>query len=154
MEDKRNSFLNGCKKNKIDDPWNYVKTLYLQGLSCNALSELFLEKYQIRVSAKHLSENIRKMGILRGYKERKLNAMKMGRMVYVKKPAHQLYKRKSISAKMRAEIMYRDKYRCILCGNGPKNGYSIEVHHINGPESAYDNLEVLCFECHRGKHSK
>ena len=153
MSDKRYSFMTGCYAHNIVKPHEFVKNLYVdKRMSCNAISEYLLKKYDIQVSAKHLSDIIKQFGVLRNYKERKLNAIKQGRMIYYRKPTHEKYKSGGISAKQRSKVLNRDKYICQLCGNGPKTGYSLEIHHKNGTSSDLDNLQTLCYLCHRGLH--
>ena len=47
-----------------------------------------------------------------------------------------------------SQALYRDNYRCVLCGST----YGIQVHHIVGRgvggTSELNNLAVLCIECH------
>src|SRR4051812_8135148 len=30
----------------------------------------------------------------------------------------------------RSAVFERDNYRCVICGNGPHNGFRIDAHHI------------------------
>jgi len=153
FEDKRYKFLNACKNIGINEPYKIIIDKYKTGMSCAEIAEMFLNCYNITVSSRYLSERIKKEGLLRSYSERKHNAIKRGRMVYYKKPIHERYKTNSMSVKTRLEVLQRDNNACIMCGNGPKTGYSIELHHINGPESTSENLQTLCFLCHRGLHA-
>lgn len=55
----------------------------------------------------------------------------------------------------RAQILRRDKYKCIRCGS--RKG--LEVHHIHPLESGgapftQANLETLCRDCHLRHHDK
>lgn len=47
-------------------------------------------------------------------------------------------------------IFKRDKYRCVVCGNGRHNGYEIHADHITprskGGKSIVDNGQTLCSE--------
>lgn len=60
--------------------------------------------------------------------------------------------RKSLSVRKRFFIFKRDKYRCHICG---ASGVQLEVDHIvpvaEGESDALDNLQILCFNCNRGK---
>ncbi len=152
LEDKRFKFLNACNKVGINDPYQLIIEKYKNGDSCNVISEFFLERYSISVSAKYLAEKIKEAGIMRSYSERKKNAINKGRMIYRKKPIHELYKTNSIGVKTRLQVLQRDNNACVMCGNGPKTGYSIELHHKKGKESISNNLQTLCFLCHRGLH--
>lgn len=50
--------------------------------------------------------------------------------------------------KVKEVIFKRDKYRCIICGNGRHNGYEIHADHITprskGGESTVNNGQTLC----------
>lgn len=135
------------------NPGEYLAKLYKSGKSCNEITELLKDRHNITITARALADRIRKETPIRGKKEAKNNAIKSGRMVYFKKPEHQKYYSKGISARIRSEVFIRDEYKCTKCGNGPKNGYSIEIHHKNGPNNDMENLETLCFQCHRGLHA-
>lgn len=47
-------------------------------------------------------------------------------------------------------IFKRDKYRCVVCGNGRHNGYEIHADHITprskGGKSTVENGQTLCSE--------
>lgn len=135
------------------NPMEYLCKLYEKGLSANEISEKLLEDYKIKITCKHLSNKIGAIMPLRSYKERKLNAIKRGRMVYFKKPESMKDSIKSISIRTRTEVLYRDGFKCQHCGNSPANGAILELHHINGKESVMDNLLTLCVLCHRGLHA-
>ncbi len=51
----------------------------------------------------------------------------------------------------RAQILYRDAYRCVLCGHAAH-----EVDHIvpvaDGGTDAPANLRSLCHACHANRH--
>jgi 5-methylcytosine-specific restriction endonuclease McrA len=147
------TFIDACDANRLINPWQIVENLYKQGSSCNEISEMFINKYNIKVSSKHLSDYIKEKGLLRSHSERKLNAIQRGRMIYHKKPIHEKYKSGSLSANTRIKVMQRDDFKCTLCGNSPKTGATLEIHHINGNSSELDNLQTLCYLCHRGLHS-
>ena len=66
-------------------------------------------------------------------------------------------KRKTITAKIRLEVITRDNFTCRNCGRSPVTypGLSLEVDHIepfalNGAD-ALDNFQTLCQLCNRGK---
>ena len=68
-----------------------------------------------------------------------------------------------LSPKLRNEILQKNNYRCMFCGNGVSDGARLEVHHIisrslinklhldptllKNPK----NLCAACFSCNRGK---
>jgi 5-methylcytosine-specific restriction endonuclease McrA len=59
--------------------------------------------------------------------------------------------RNKLSLKLRFEILKRDNFKCILCGDN----YQLEIDHImpivNGGKTEKENLRTLCFRCNRGK---
>jgi hypothetical protein len=69
-------------------------------------------------------------------------------------------KRKSISTKLRLEVMNRDKFKCKLCGKSPANdvGIQLEIDHavslFNGGSNEIENLQTLCNLCNNGKKNK
>lgn len=66
-------------------------------------------------------------------------------------------KREPIGLSLRYEILNRDKFKCVLCGNTSKES-RLEVDHIvpvsSGGKTTRKNLRTLCFKCNRGKGSK
>lgn len=63
--------------------------------------------------------------------------------------------RKSITEKMRYQILERDGHRCKSCGHTVDDGVKLQVDHIIpvdwGGKTELDNLETLCEGCNRGK---
>ena len=55
------------------------------------------------------------------------------------------------STKVRAEILRRDGYKCVLCGRGRRDGVELVVDHITpkdkGGSGSVDNGQTLCMEC-------
>lgn len=49
---------------------------------------------------------------------------------------------------LKAKIFKRDKYRCVICGKGPKEGVEIHVDHIKpkdlGGTATLENGQTLC----------
>lgn len=137
------------------NPGEYLARLYKKGMSCNEIAEKLLADHNISITARGLSERIRLETPLRGKQAAKLNAIKRGRMVYYKKPEHEKYKGKMINLTLRLNIFQRDNHACQICGNGPANNHTIEIHHIdfNPKNNAPENLKTLCFLCHRGTHA-
>lgn len=66
------------------------------------------------------------------------------------------YGRQPIPRKLRHEIFKRDGYRCRECG-ASKDETSLEIDHIlpvaKGGTNDIDNLQTLCRECNRMKHT-
>ena len=150
--DKRFRFWYACQDAGITEPEAYMGQLYINGMSCDEIAEKLLADHQVTVDKRNIGNYIKKMGIVRNKSEARFLAMKKKRVVYKKKPEHEKYYAKQIGLKRRMEILERDKFTCKLCGNGRHNGYSVEIHHKDGPENNWDNLETRCWMCHRGKH--
>lgn len=66
------------------------------------------------------------------------------------------YGRQPIPRKLRHEVFKRDGYRCRECGSS-KDETSLEIDHIvpvaKGGTNDIDNLQTLCRECNRMKHT-
>jgi CRISPR/Cas system Type II protein with McrA/HNH and RuvC-like nuclease domain len=71
-------------------------------------------------------------------------------------------KRKTISPKIRLEVLKRDNYTCRICGKSPAkypeldlDVVELEVDHITpfskGGEDSLNNFQTLCRRCNRGK---
>ncbi len=60
--------------------------------------------------------------------------------------------------KVRASVIKRDQYRCVMCGQRPADDFNVQlhVHHIipweDGGLSERKNLITLCHTCHTGLH--
>lgn len=56
-----------------------------------------------------------------------------------------------IRPKLRFQVLSRDKFKCVYCGNIEK----LEVDHViplsKGGKTIKENLQTLCYECNRGK---
>jgi hypothetical protein len=59
---------------------------------------------------------------------------------------------------VRFDVLKRDGYKCIICGNSAKDGSKLEVDHIIprslGGGNEPNNLQTLCFKCNRGRSNK
>lgn len=64
-------------------------------------------------------------------------------------------KSRSLSPKIRYEVLLRDGFKCQYCGNTQFDGTKLEIDHIvpysKGGSNDKDNLITSCFECNRGK---
>lgn len=58
----------------------------------------------------------------------------------------------------RIAVLVRDGLRCRLCGRGADDGIQLEIDHVHpqskGGPGTLDNLQVLCFDCNRGKRDR
>src|SRR5262245_22398279 len=64
--------------------------------------------------------------------------------------------RRPISATLRAQVLSRDGYRCLMCGaKATDSGVTLQVDHVvpvdRGGTDDLDNLAALCQPCNRGK---
>jgi hypothetical protein len=68
--------------------------------------------------------------------------------------------RREISLGLRFKVMYRDHFKCVLCGNNPpaSPGLILHVDHIlpwsKGGKTEIDNLRTLCSGCNIGRSNK
>jgi hypothetical protein len=63
--------------------------------------------------------------------------------------------KKSISARLRAEVLKRDNYKCVKCGADPKDGDTKlhaghKIHDSHGGPATLENLEAQCANCNLG----
>lgn len=67
-------------------------------------------------------------------------------------------KKSKVDRSVRIKVFERDNYRCQICGRGAQDGVTLEVDHIipraKGGSNNINNLQVLCFDCNRGKRDK
>ena len=75
-----------------------------------------------------------------------------------KSSSHKAHKpSRTISDKLRYQVLKRDNFKCCACGASPAKDPSVELHidHIvpysKGGETAIDNLQTLCSKCNLGK---
>ena len=70
---------------------------------------------------------------------------------------HQSKPTRSISDKLRYQVLKRDNFKCCACGASPAKDPSVELHidHIipwsKGGETKLENLQTLCSRCNIGK---
>lgn len=73
---------------------------------------------------------------------------------------NKVYKNRSFTGRLRQMILERDNYTCQRCGRTldqcKELGYSLEIDHIveyeDGGETTYNNGQVLCSDCNKGKN--
>lgn len=65
--------------------------------------------------------------------------------------------RQHIPKGLRHAVFKRDGYRCQECFRGREDGAKLEIDHIipvaKGGTNEIDNLQTLCMECNRNKHT-
>jgi 5-methylcytosine-specific restriction endonuclease McrA len=66
--------------------------------------------------------------------------------------------RSGLSAKLRFDILERDRRKCVVCGRGAADGVVLHIDHIvaisNGGGNEPTNLQTLCEECNLGKGAR
>lgn len=67
---------------------------------------------------------------------------------------------RTISLKLRLDVLKRDNFRCVFCGRSPATDIGVILHidHIvpfaKGGKTVLNNLQTLCFECNLGKSDR
>ena len=63
--------------------------------------------------------------------------------------------RKTLSLKLRFQVLKKSNYSCQLCGLSASDGARLEIDHklplAKGGTNDIQNLWALCFDCNRGK---
>ena len=136
---KVNYYLSTEKNEKI-------KSLYLDGLSAQEIKD----NLGLKVSIRQLQRWLKDWGIIRTKADSFRNAVKRGRVKYRTNPNK--IKRNTLRKKLRFQILIRDNFACVLCGNTAKES-RIEVDHIdnNKNNNIESNLQTLCEDCNKGK---
>ena len=66
-------------------------------------------------------------------------------------------RRRNPSDRLRLQVLDRDGYRCVLCGNTPADDRSVRLHldhlvpYSKGGETTLENLRTLCALCNLGR---
>ena len=145
-------FWNQCLEKGVKEPEAAIGQLYINGMSCNAIKEWFEKNHEIECSVRNINHYVNDIGIMRDRSKARKAGINNGRIKYYIKPEVERYKAKQITAKIRFKVLSRDEFKCCLCGNGRHNDHTVEIHHIDGPESTMENLQTLCYMCHSGLH--
>jgi hypothetical protein len=68
--------------------------------------------------------------------------------------------KRDIPLRLRYEVLKRDNFRCVLCGNSPAKTPDLALHadHIvpfsKGGKTTLENLRTACFDCNIGRSNK
>lgn len=124
---------------------------YQEGLSCNEISELCKRKYSFVLTARSINRMLLRHGVrIRPQAESFRNAMKRGRVSHHWKKCSKVF-RKTLSPKLRFQVLERDGFKCVYCGAKEL----LEIDHIvplvQGGSSLVENLQALCHQCNVGK---
>lgn len=135
-----------------------IKEMYLaKEMSAEEISNDLEGKTGIKITNRHLQRLLRKLGIIRSFSDAFNLAIKKGRKSYahLKKSIKSSELRKGINLKLRYEVMQRDHFRCILCGQNVADGSVLVIDHIipvvKGGNNNPANLRTLCRACNHGK---
>jgi len=121
-----------------------MENLYREGLSAQEIKDTLVLKQTVR----SIQRRMKKIGLVRTVKEAFRNAMRRGRIEFYFKKQKEHKKRKTLSPKLRYQVLIRDKI-CQLCGSN----INLEIDHKdeNPSNNTIENLQVLCHECNQGK---
>ena len=134
-----------------------ISEMYLKNrLSSAEISEEIYKKTNIKITTRSIQRIIKSLGIARPLSEALRLAIKKGRKDYshLRKPIKSDTLRRGITLKIRYQVLKRDNFKCVLCGNDAKNTLLVIDHKIpvaGGGTNDFDNLRTLCRECNHGK---
>lgn len=143
-------------KNRQEYEDFFVK-MYKEGMSSHEISEWVEEKTKIYLGPRSIMRYMEKAGCLRNCKDAWQNAIKRGRVKWQLKADKKTREKvePQVCRNLRYEIMQRDGWRCVLCGNGRKEGTLLQIDHITakcfGGTNNKKNLRTLCIDCNIGK---
>lgn len=144
------TILNQSFDHLLDDL--YIK----QQMSSQEISDYILKHSNILITVRSIQRQLKKINLTRDLSSAFTLAIKKGRKSYdhLKRLKKSCSMRKGIYPKLRHEIMRRDGFRCVLCGQDASND-RLEVDHIipvvAGGTNDIKNLRTLCSECNKGK---
>lgn len=131
-----------------------IASLYVDGLSASQISEMIQKKTNQRLSAKTLQRIIKPQGVLRNGADAFRLAVSQKRVNFAYKAPEFKARKKHIGVRVRFEILTRDGFKCVLCGQNGGNDV-LEVDHIiakvSGGTDELSNLRTLCNRCNQGK---
>lgn len=121
--------------------------MYSNGYSCQQIKD----ELNLIESVRTLQRMVKKSGIIRTHGDAFRLAVKQGRVTYHNRPNKQM--RKRLANEIRADILFRDNYRCVLCGATSKDD-RLQVDHIDGDpqNNTMSNLRTLCESCNKGEY--
>ncbi|MFA5047666.1 MAG: HNH endonuclease [Patescibacteria group bacterium] len=151
-----------CKLKRISsilnkDIYGVISKMYLEEKMCPLeISNYLSTEVDINISPRSIQRNIVKMGIVRTKSESFNLSIGRGRKDYnhLKKTVKSRDLRKGINLKLRYQILKRDDFKCVLCGNSAKDDLLMIDHIIpvvKGGTNNLNNLRTLCRQCNLGK---
>lgn len=134
-----------------------VVALYASPMSCYEIAEFIKAKTGIIFTPRSVERVLKESGVtLRKIKEAFGIAVKKKRVVWAyRSPTHKKkQKRLQLPRRLRYEVLKRDGFKCVLCGQTAKDSL-LEIDHIKakifGGTNNLSNLRTLCFDCNKGK---
>ena len=130
-----------------------VIDLYKEGYSAQEIKE----SLNLAITTRSIQRFLKSRGLTRTVKESFQLAMQRGRVSWnhLKKAGRVNEYRKCINSRLRYVVLQRDNFKCVLCGNGAKEGIRLEVDHIigkiEGGTNDLENLRTLCGACNLGR---
>lgn len=143
--------LLGC-----DDAEKGITRLYVdEGLAAIEISER-LAAGGISMTARSIQRIVANAGLIRKVGDAFRHAAKRGRIHWAYKDPRLKVAKRQTNPSVRFEILKRDGFKCVLCGNTAQNTI-LEVDHILakclGGSDEVSNLRTLCHECNIGKRT-
>ena len=131
----------------------FIADLYVnKSMSGIEISEYIEQKTGVSITPRSIQRTLAKHNLTRDRKKAFNLAIKRGRVQWAYK--EHKYKRVRLNSGLRYEILERDGFKCMLCGNTAEHAL-LEIDHIipicKGGLSTKDNLQTLCHVCNKGK---
>lgn len=144
--------------NKLNQDFDtIISDLYLKNnFSGQEISDTIFIKTNILITPRSIQRQLKKLGIIRSFSAAFNISIKKGRKSYahLRRAVKSKDMRKGIQPKLRYEVLSRDNFKCVLCGNTAADD-RLEVDHIKpvvyGGTNITSNLRTLCAECNKGK---
>lgn len=124
--------------------------------STQQISAKIIDETGTRITARGIQYILGKLKIGRNLSEARRLGIATGRVTYelLRKPIKSVELRKGISLKIRFEILKRDNFHCVLCGQDAKET-KLVIDHIlpvtKGGTNDTANLRTTCMACNHGK---
>lgn len=135
----------------------FIVEKYKNGMSGNEISEWINETTGFEMNARSIQRIVKKAQESRTIGDAFRNAIKRGR-VNCQATEYKIWRggnKTQLSRADRYRIMKRDKFRCMLCGFGKREGVLLQIDHkvarVHGGSNADVNLQTLCIDCNVGK---
>jgi len=134
-----------------------ILDMYLnREMSSLEISEEIFKISNIKITPRSIQRRLKSLGIIRSFSAAFRLAIKNGRKDYnhLRKSIKSNQLRRGVTLKVRFQVLKRDEYKCVLCGNDAKSTLLVIDHKIPvvaGGTNDLNNLRTLCRECNHGK---